>query len=78
MKLDIRIISVHGGSGDGSSVRDVPDGTSVTSLIELLNLPTEAVYAVMINDLPIGIDERDARVLQSNDKVTIFPPIQGG
>ena len=78
MKLDIRIISVHGIPAEKSGIRGFPDDTCVAELIDLLELPREDVYAIMVNDLPVPPDERQARILIDGDKVTIFPPIQGG
>ena len=78
MKLEIRIVSVHGISPYKSGIKEFSDNISVADLIILLELPHEDVYAVMVNDLPVPPDERLNRVLVENDKITVFPPIQGG
>jgi len=78
MKLNINIVSVHGVAPSASGERKFPDNTSVSQLIELLDLPVEDVYAIMVNEIPAPPDTRDDHVLVDGDKVTIFPPIQGG
>ncbi len=78
MKLDIRVVSMSGASNEASGVREVPDGTTANGVIEALNLSMEETYALMVNDMPVAIPDRDSHVLEDGDKVTIFPPIKGG
>jgi molybdopterin converting factor small subunit len=63
-------------TGDGSGVfwLDVPDGTTVDKLLELLGIPaTEAKQAFVNNHRQEG-----EYVLQDKERVAIFPPIAGG
>lgn len=78
MKIDIRIVSMHGASAQGAGMRDVPEGYSVADMLTELDLPPEDTYAVLVNDLPVAIDDREDRILVDGDKFTVFPPIRGG
>jgi len=78
VKLDISIVSMVGGATGASGIHDMPDGTTANGVIAILDLPTEETYALMVNDMPVAVPDRDSCVLNDGDKVTIFPPIQGG
>lgn len=78
MKIDVRIVSMHGASAEGAGVRDVPEGYSVADMLTTLDLPPEDTYAVLVNDLPVAIEDREGELLSDGDKVTVFPPIRGG
>ncbi len=78
MKLDIRVVSMHGASDEASGIRDVPDGTTANGLIHVLKFSMEETYALMVNDMPVAVPDRDTYILNDGDKVTIFPPIKGG
>ncbi len=78
MKIDVRIVSMHGDANRETGLHDVPDGTTVTGLLGSLSLSGEETYAVLLNDMPVGLDEREETVLSPGDKVTVFPPIMGG
>lgn len=69
---------MHGAASKGAGIRDMPDGTSVSDLLTELDLSHEETYAVLLNDLPVSIEERDQARLSDGDKFTVFPPIKGG
>jgi len=63
------------GAGSGVSFEtEVPDGTTLTGLVSLLNLPREEVKVAFINGHTRPLDWP----LQPGDEVGIFPPIGGG
>ena len=78
MKIEVQIISMQGTMEEFSGARDVPDKTTASDLVGLLGLPFEETYALMINNMPVAIPDRPSRVIEENDRVTIFPPIKGG
>jgi sulfur carrier protein ThiS len=69
---------MHGTSNTGAGVRNIPDGASVADMLTALNLPQEDTYAVLVNDLPVSIEDRPHTHLCDDDKFTVFPPIKGG
>jgi sulfur carrier protein ThiS len=78
VKLDVNIVSMVGEANKASGIHEVPDTTTANGLISILNLPTEETYALMVNDMPVAIPDRDSFVLGDGDRITIFPPIKGG
>jgi len=78
VKIDVRIVSMHGSSERGAGLRDMPEGTSVAAMLQALDLPQEDTYAVLLNDMPVGIEDREETILSDGDKFTVFPPIKGG
>ena len=66
----------YGPSGGGSSAfwLDVPAGTTVDNLLELLGIPVTETKQAFVNSLR----QEGDYVLQDNERVAIFPPIAGG
>lgn len=69
---------MHGAFNSGAGVREVPDGASVAEMLTELDLPQEDTYAVLVNDLPVSIEDRSHTRLSDGDKFSVFPPIKGG
>lgn len=69
---------MHGASNNAAGLREMPDGLSVADMLIELALPQEDTYAVMVNDMPVSIDDRPHTQLSDGDKFTVFPPIKGG
>ncbi len=83
MKVSVRLISIEGPRPDGISesgegVLAVADGTSLATFLDRLNLPDEGVYAVLVDDAAVGPEDRESRILQEGETVTVLPPIKGG
>jgi sulfur carrier protein ThiS len=57
---------------------EIPEGTSVQSVIERFNLPARLVHLVLVNGVYISPQARAAHVLRSDDELAIWPPIAGG
>lgn len=57
---------------------DVPEGSTVASVVEPFGLPLELVHLVLVNGVFVPRDERTTRVLEDGDVLAIWPPIAGG
>ena len=65
----------HPDGEDGGAFRmEVPEGTTIDGLLEMLGIPDTEMKQTFINSLR----ERGEYVLQSDERVAIFPPIAGG
>ena len=65
----------HPDGEDGGAFRmEVPEGTTLDGLLELLSIPDTEMKQTFINSLR----QRGGYVLQSDERVAIFPPIAGG
>jgi len=53
---------------------ELPDGTSVSDLIERLKIPSREVKIAFVNGRTQSLDW----LLESGDEMGIFPPIGGG
>ena len=53
---------------------DLPDGSLVEDLIDLLKIPPQETHVVFINNI---IQEHDSK-LKDGDVVGLFPPVGGG
>jgi molybdopterin converting factor small subunit len=53
---------------------DVPDGTTVASVIRLLGIPAAMPRIVLVN----GDEAGDEQPLAPRDVLSIFPPLAGG
>ena len=61
---------------DGGTSVVMPEGASVTDVMERLRLPDSLV--TMVDSRPVPRTDRAARSLVDGDEVTIFPPLKGG
>jgi molybdopterin synthase sulfur carrier subunit len=57
---------------------DVPEQTTVGSIIADKQLPAKWVHLVLVNGRYIDPDKRDQQVLVDGDVLAIWPPIAGG
>lgn len=53
---------------------EVPGGTSVGELINILNIPERDVFAILVN----GVHSPKENELRPEDRVAFFPPVGGG
>ena len=59
-------------------VLQVPEGTSVSTLIKQHHLPLELVHLVLVNGVYQDSGVRDEVCLQDGDALAIWPPVAGG
>jgi molybdopterin synthase sulfur carrier subunit len=64
-------------AGNGLTV-DVPEGTSVQEVIDRFKLPFRRVHLVLVNGIYISLQACAGHVLNADDEVAIWPPIDGG
>lgn len=57
-----------------SVLMEIQEGTTVTSLMESLNVPAELPKIIFLN----GIHATETAVLKEGDRLGIFPPLAGG
>lgn len=61
--------------GPAKSILDVPEGSTINSVIEKYKIPEEKKIIMLVNGLP-RYDKNF--ILNNNDTVAIFPPLAGG
>ena len=61
--------------GPAKSILDVPEGSTINSVIEKYKIPKEKKIIMLVN----GLSRYDKNfILNNNDTVAIFPPLAGG
>ena len=68
----------RGGEMRGEVAVEVPDGTSVQTVIDQFNMPRPLVHLVLVNGHYIPPAERQRHQLRQGDALAIWPPIAGG
>jgi sulfur carrier protein ThiS len=56
----------------------VPEGTTVQTVIEQYRLPEKLTHLVLVNGVYFAKDARATKVLSEGDALAIWPPIAGG
>ena len=70
---------VDGRSREGNAiVLEVPEGTTVQTLIDRFNLPARLVHLVLVNGAYVAPADRAGRALRVGVALAIWPPIAGG
>jgi len=64
----------HPGDGRGSFSFEVPEGTALNELFELLSIPEEETKMAFVNNRSQEYDY----ILKDGDEIGIFPPVAGG
>jgi molybdopterin synthase sulfur carrier subunit len=57
-----------------SNLVEIPDGTTIKSILEDLHVPPELPKIIFLN----GIHADETSVLKEGDRLGIFPPLAGG
>jgi molybdopterin synthase sulfur carrier subunit len=58
----------------GQGVVDLPQASTLNDLIKTIDLPENVARVVLVNGKAADND----MLLNGNDKVTLFPPVEGG
>ena len=80
MKIELRLfasLSPYRSNDGGSKVAqtiEIPEGSTIGSVIDFLGIPPDAVKIVFIN----GIHAHDDDTIHEGDRIGIFPPVAGG
>ena len=67
----------EGRAGD-ELILDVPDGTSVQEVIDRFKLPSRLIHLVLVNGVRVSPRDCAGHVLNADDEIAIWPPIEGG
>ena len=83
MKLKVKLISIQGElppdfDVDGEGTVEAADGATLADVLAAMGLPEDEDYVTLVNDDPVAANARPKRILESTDRLTIFPPIKGG
>ena len=79
MKIEINLYASlaryipAGFPGKGREI-DIPDGTKVSEVLEMLKVPDGAVKMIFVN----GLHAKGDKVLKDGDRLGVFPPVAGG
>ena len=60
------------------AVVEVPEGTTIWSLIDQYNVPRESCHLVLVNGHYKAPAARDTVQLQAGDALAVWPPVGGG
>jgi sulfur carrier protein ThiS len=63
---------------DNAVYLQVPEGTTVQTMIDQFNLPEKLVHLVLVNGVYVDPEDRATKVLTQDDALAIWPPIAGG
>jgi len=66
------------GSEDNAIEVELPDGQSISTLIQGYNVPLDQVHLVLLNGVYQDAAARVEAVLQHGDTVAIWPAVAGG
>lgn len=77
VKMSGLIAKLVPGSASGVEI-DLADGSTVSSLMAKLGLPSSETYLVIANDTTVPKDKRSDHKLSNGDRVAIVPPLKGG
>ena len=64
----------------GRASLELPDGASLWTLLQHLDIPPELAQMVLVNGVQTRREraEREAHLLEEDDTIAIFPPLAGG
>ncbi len=57
---------------------DVPEGTSIMTILETNAIPLKLVHLVLVNGTYIEPEDRITRPLKEGDVLALWPPVAGG
>lgn len=57
---------------------DVPDGTTITEVLDRYHVPREACHLVLVNGVFQAPSTRATTALKDGDALAVWPPVAGG
>lgn len=66
------------GSVDQSTVIQATGGTTISRIIERLNIPPERAHLVLLNGVYVKPEDRNSTVPSDGDALAMWPPVAGG
>ncbi len=83
MEITVKLFAMLGsylppGAQRNKVQMQIADDTTVTQLIDQLNLPLELSHLVLVNGIYVEPHKRDQIRLSPGDEFAVFPPIAGG
>ena len=78
MKIEVKLVGRLREYRDSKEPLEVPDGTSVESVVQLLTIPSDEAGMVAVNDNAIPRKDRATTILNDGDSITMIAPVHGG
>ncbi|HUV20671.1 MAG TPA: MoaD/ThiS family protein [Gammaproteobacteria bacterium] len=66
------------GSSFNKCTIEIDDGGHLVELLELLPIPAQKKYIVIINDEKVSREDYADITIHSDDEIVLLPPIKGG
>ncbi|MBO8144249.1 MAG: MoaD/ThiS family protein [Thermodesulfobacterium sp.] len=74
MKVEIRLFATFREGRFKKEVWELPEGTKVIDVLNLLGIKPEEVAILLVN----GMNAEPEYVLKDGDYISLFPPVGGG
>jgi len=82
MKITVKTTGLLGrylpAGADGVTELEVASDATAADVIELLGMPPEGTYLVVLNGASVARREHASRALSEGDVLAIMPPLRGG
>lgn len=83
MKVTVKLTGTLGKflppNAQGNEIEvELGNGETIASLIQKIGFPAEQKVIVSVNNDMVPASLRDTYVIQSQDQVTLIPPLKGG
>lgn len=57
---------------------EIDEGSTLTTLLQKIPVPSDKPYMVILNDEKVASDKFDEITIRDEDEVVLLPPIKGG
>ena len=77
MRIRVRLFATlrsHGPQGQDPFPLELPQGASVDEALKALGIPPEIQKVILVN----GRHAKEETLLEEEDSLTLFPPVEGG
>ena len=74
MRITVKLFATFRNGRFDAEVREVPPGTTVSGIVEEMDLPGKEIGIVLVNSRHADL----SRVLADGDTVAVFPLVGGG